>query len=69
MKNIPHTIDKRTVDAKRAIPHALHQVSCVKAGLIADEQPLPITYCAIVTLLRRGGGGGGDWCKRKRVNE
>ena len=26
MKNIPHTIDKRTVDAKRAIPHAIHQV-------------------------------------------
>ena len=26
MKNLPHTIDGRTVDAKRAIPHAIHQV-------------------------------------------
>lgn len=26
MKNLPHTIDGRQVDAKRAIPHAIHQV-------------------------------------------
>ena len=26
MKNAPHTIDGRAVDAKRAIPHAVHQV-------------------------------------------
>ena len=26
MKNIPHTIDKKTVDVKKAIPHAIHQV-------------------------------------------
>jgi RNA recognition motif-containing protein len=26
MENLPHTIDGRQVDAKRAIPHAIHQV-------------------------------------------
>ena len=26
MKNLPHTIDKKTVDVKKAIPHAIHQV-------------------------------------------
>ena len=28
LDNIPHTIDGRQVDAKKAIPHAIHQVSC-----------------------------------------
>lgn len=28
LDSIPHTIDGRQVDAKKAIPHAIHQVSC-----------------------------------------
>lgn len=29
MDEVPHTIDGRQVDAKKAIPHAIHQVSVI----------------------------------------
>ena len=30
MDEAPHTIDGRQVDAKKAIPHAIHQVGVVR---------------------------------------
>ena len=30
MDEVPHTIDGRQVDAKKAIPHAIHQVGVVR---------------------------------------
>lgn len=30
MDEVPHTIDGRQVDAKKAIPHAIHQVGMVE---------------------------------------
>ena len=50
MKNLPHTIDGRTVDAKRAIPHAIHQVCKEMVGglpslKIGLPPPPPCTHC------------------------
>ena len=50
MKHLPHTIDKRTVDTKRAIPHAIHQVYSVHKNVMLSTSVATLYLNLLMTI-------------------